>query len=131
MTRERHRILLAEDTPGFARVIQFNLEKAGFEVTLATDGRKAWEIAQQDEFDVVLTDQQMPETTGTELCAQLRELPAYETTPVMLLSAKGLELDAEHLESVGITKVLPKPLSPSELIRTLEETLATKTGQPT
>ena len=128
MNETKKRILLAEDTPGFARVMQFNLEKAGFEVVVAGNGREAWELAQQDPFDIVLTDQQMPEMTGTELCAQLRSLSSFDSVPIMLLSAKGLELDSEELSAIGITTVLPKPISPSELVRTVENALAPAAG---
>ena len=63
MNTTRKRVLVAEDSPAVARVIQFNLGKAGCEVTLAANGLQAWEHAQEQQFDIVLMDQQMPELT--------------------------------------------------------------------
>lgn len=125
MSSTQKRVLVAEDIPGLARVVQFNLKQAGFEVTVARNGLEAWRFAQAQQFDIVLTDQQMPELIGTELCARLRELPNYADVPIILLSAKGLEMNAEELkDSLGIVAVLPKPFSPVALIEVVESTLA-------
>ncbi|MBP87031.1 MAG: hypothetical protein CMJ64_10000 [Planctomycetaceae bacterium] len=57
-------ILLAEDNLALARIICFNLEAAGFQVTVARDGQEAWECAQHAKFDLVITDYGMPRMTG-------------------------------------------------------------------
>ena len=125
MSSTPKKILIAEDIPGLARVVQFNLKQAGFDVTVARNGLEAWEFAQIQQFDIVLTDQQMPELNGTELCGRLRELPQYAEVPIILLSAKGLEMDAQQLkDTLGIVAVLPKPFSPATLIEIVESTLA-------
>ena len=125
MSATNRRVLVAEDSPSFARVIQFNLQQAGFDVTLARNGLEGWERAQGNQYDIVLMDQQMPELTGTELCARLRSLPNYADIPVILISAKGLEMDAEQLEeSLGISTILPKPFSVAELLHIVEDALA-------
>ena len=125
MSSTPKKILIAEDIPGLARVVQFNLKQAGFDVTVARDGLEAWEFAQVQRFDIVLTDQQMPELNGTELCGRLRELPQYAEVPIILLSAKGLEMDAQQLkDTLGVVAVLPKPFSPAGLIEIVESTLA-------
>ncbi len=125
MNSTHRRVLVAEDIPGLARVVQFNLKQAGFEATVARNGLEAWQLAQAQQFDIVLTDQQMPELKGTELCARLRGLPNYADVPIILLSAKGLEMDAEELkDTLGIVAVLPKPFSPVALVEVVESTLA-------
>ncbi len=125
MSSTPKKILIAEDIPGLARVVQFNLKQAGFDVTVARDGLEAWKFAQVQQFDIVLTDQQMPELNGTELCGRLRELPQYAEVPIILLSAKGLEMDAQQLkDTLGVVAVLPKPFSPAGLIEIVESTLA-------
>ena len=125
MSSTPKKILIAEDIPGLARVVQFNLKQAGFDVTVARNGLEAWEFAQVQQFDIVLTDQQMPELNGTELCGRLRELPQYAEVPIILLSAKGLEMDAQQLkDTLGIVAVLPKPFSPKALIEIVESTLS-------
>ena len=87
------RVLVAEDNLGLAHVLQFNLERSGFDVAVAHDGEEAWKFIQREKFDIVITDQEMPLMTGLELCARLRELPDYKTTPVVMVTARELELD--------------------------------------
>ena len=74
-------------------MVQFSLASAGYHVTVARNGRIARELADTKQFDLVVSDHQMPEITGIELFKELRSLPAYERVPFILLTAKGLELD--------------------------------------
>ena len=116
------KVLVAEDNPALAGVVRFNLKRAGFDVTVARNGREALEAASRTPFGVVITDQQMPELTGTELCAELRRREEYRDTPIIMLTAKGLELDIEALrQRLGVWAALPKPFSPAELIGLVEE----------
>jgi CheY-like chemotaxis protein len=122
------KILIAEDNLVMAHVLQFNLERAGFEVHAAADGALALEAAMEDTFDVVITDYQMPRMNGEELVRQLRTYPEYMDTPMVLCSAKGYEIDTAQLErDLGIAEVVYKPFSPAhivELITALTATLA-------
>lgn len=116
-------ILIAEDNLVMAHVLQFNLERAGFEVHAAADGALALEAALDDSFDIIITDYQMPRMNGEEFVRQLRTHPEYSSTPVVMCSAKGYEIDTERLErELGIAEVVYKPFSPAqivELIRSL------------
>jgi CheY-like chemotaxis protein len=124
-TAGRKRILVAEDNPALAGVIRFNLSRAGFDVTTTRNGREALDAAGQSAYQLVLTDQQMPEVTGTELCAALRRQQEYRCTPIIMLTAKGLELNIEQLrEQLGVSATLPKPFSPAELVSLVEDCLA-------
>lgn len=116
------RALVVDDNLALARVTQFALDRAGFETQTARNGRLALEVAQQSPFDVVVTDQQMPEMTGIELCRQLRQLPDYVDCPIILLTAKGLELELPRLrEELGISGVFSKPFSPAAIVKAVEE----------
>jgi CheY-like chemotaxis protein len=116
------KVLVAEDNPALAGVVRYNLQRAGFDVTVARNGSEALEAAGRTSYDVVITDQQMPELTGTELCAALRRREEYRETPIIMLTAKGLELDIEGLrQRLGVWAALPKPFSPAELIGLVEE----------
>lgn len=123
------KILIAEDNLVMAHVLQFNLERAGFDVHAAADGALALEAATDETFDVVITDYQMPRMNGEELVRQLRTFPEYMDTPVVLCSAKGYEIDTAQLErDLGIAEVVYKPFSPAhivELITALTATLET------
>lgn len=117
-------ILVAEDERVMSDVIRFNLLRAGYDVTVARNGEEAWERLQTRSCDLLLTDFQMPRLTGVELCRKLRnELPDWPV-PVILLSARGLELNASVLQAeLGIAAILFKPFSPRELIQIVAESL--------
>ncbi len=117
-------VLIADDNATLARVIEFNLGEAGCQTTTVNDGREAWEVLQNRNFDAVITDYQMPGLTGTELCRRLRQQPKYEHLPIILLTAKGLELNLGLLrDELQITAIFAKPFSPQELVRELQASL--------
>ena len=114
--------LIVDDNLALARVTQFALDNAGFETQTAANGQLALELAQESDFDIVITDQQMPQLTGIELCRELRQLPGYEDCPIVLLTAKGLELELPQLrDELGISATFPKPFSPTAIVKTVQE----------
>jgi CheY-like chemotaxis protein len=118
------RALVVDDNLALARVTQFALDRAGYETQIARNGRLALEAAQLSQFDVVVTDQKMPEMTGTDLCRELRKLPEYMDCPIILLTAKGLELELPRLrEELGISGVFSKPFSPAAVVKAVEDLL--------
>lgn len=118
-------ILIAEDNRVMADVVRFNLERAGFRVTLGRDGVEALEHATRQVFDLVLTDSQMPRMDGQTLCQSLRERPEYANTPIIMCSAKGYELDPQQLKTqYGIDQILLKPFSPKQVVDVITERLA-------
>jgi CheY-like chemotaxis protein len=120
------RALIVDDNLALARVTQFALDRAGYETQTARNGRLALEVAQESQFDVVVTDQQMPEMTGIELCCELRKLGTYAECPIILLTAKGLELELPRLrEEFGINAVFSKPFSPGAVVRAVEDLVNT------
>jgi len=125
MADRKAKILVVEDNAALSGVICFNLVRAGFEVTSATNGRAALDLLEKGSFDLVLSDQQMPMLTGIQLCEHLRQLPAHRKTPFILLTAKCMEIDLVKLQhQPGVSNALPKPFSPSELITCIEDSLA-------
>ena len=126
MQDRTHKVLIVDDNLALARVIQYAMDEAGFETVTAKNARIAYELAQETQFDLVITDQQMPEMTGVELCQHLRALPEYASCPINLLTAKGLELELPKLQQeLDISAVFSKPFSPSALVNTVFEQLAT------
>jgi two-component system chemotaxis response regulator CheY len=122
---QKAKILVCEDNVALSGVITFNLVRAGFEVMSVANGRLALEALEKGNFDLVLSDQQMPMMTGIQLCENLRQLPAHRRTPFILLTAKCMEIDFLRLqEKLGVSAALPKPFSPSELIGCIEDALA-------
>jgi CheY-like chemotaxis protein len=126
MSGRLKRILVVEDNPALSRITSFNLEQAGYCVTEARSGREAWELLEQEHYDLVVTDQQMSGMTGWELCRRMRQSPAHRDTPVIFLTAKELEFDPRQLvDELSVAKVIAKPFSPRELIEFVDELSAT------
>jgi len=125
-------ILLCDDERHILRASEVKFHRAGFEVHCAGDGDEAWNMLTQPDahFDILITDYQMPRMDGLELIKRVRESAALSGMPVILLTAKGFELDREELEQrLNIQKLVVKPFSPRELLMTvtrlLEEASAT------
>lgn len=107
-------------------VVCFNLRRAGFDVTAVGNGREAVEALGHADFDLVLSDQQMPLMTGIQLCESVRQMPRHRHTPFILLTAKRMEIDFAKLQqTLGVSAALPKPFSPSELIQVIDDALTT------
>jgi CheY-like chemotaxis protein len=125
MTYDTARILVCEDNGALSAIICFNLRRAGFEITEVQNGQAALEALKRESFDLVLSDQQMPLMTGVQLCEAARKLPQHRDTPFILLTAKCMEIDVAMLQqTLGVTRALPKPFSPSELVNCIENALA-------
>lgn len=111
------RILLAEDNLAIGKVLEFNLTRAGLDVTHLQDGALAVEAAAKSQFDLIITDYQMPGNTGDELCRSIRNGETNRSTPIILCTAKGYEIDAAAMQQeYGILKAFSKPFSPSEVV---------------
>ncbi len=117
MNTMRAKILVAEDNFVLSRVIQFNLQQAGYEVTLATNGREAIDQLATTSFDLLITDYQMPLNDGAEVCDYVRKTLQNASLPIVLCSAKGLELDTSVLQQRWqLATVLLKPFSVREML---------------
>lgn len=122
MNSPEKKILIAEDNPALLAVVKFNLERAGYDAHTSTNGTEAFELAMMHKFDLIITDHQMPGLSGVELCSQLRTHPEYATTNMMMLTAKSLELDRDHiLNDLGVKHIFSKPFSPTEIIKAVDE----------
>jgi CheY-like chemotaxis protein len=124
MSADTPKILVAEDNYVMANILRFNLERTGFEVRVASSGTEAAELLQQNQFDMLLSDYQMPGLSGEELCRRVREDQRHARMPVVLISAKGYELDTDRLsKELSLAKVLFKPFSPKEVISLVQSVL--------
>jgi len=127
MRCEPARILVADDERITRNVLRFGLEQKGFAVTVARDGGQAWELLRAEEFDLVVTDYQMPVMNGEELCRRMRQDERLRGTPVLLLSAKGMEIDAAQFRrEFGVYAIIFKPFSPAGVAATIDACLREK-----
>jgi CheY-like chemotaxis protein len=116
------RVLVVEDNRVMADVMRFNFNRAGFHATWAANGKVAWDLLQTEAFNLLVTDYQMPEMDGHELCRRIRAEPRFASLPVILLTGKGLEIDRERLTvELGVSLIMYKPFSPRQLVAAAEE----------
>ncbi len=117
-------IVLCDDEIAILRAAEYKLTAAGFDVRCAGNGEDAWREIERRLPDLVVTDLQMPQLDGFGLCRRIRENPLTRHLPVIMLTAKGCELSAaESTEKYGLAKLMIKPFSPRELLRTVEQIL--------
>ena len=109
------KVLLAEDDPVSAQVLQAHLEKWGHEVLAAEDGAEAWRLFQEHEVAIVLTDWIMPHVDGLELVRRIRTTPRANYVYVILLTAKSRKEDIVRGMETGADDFLAKPFDRDEL----------------
>ncbi len=125
MSQPKAKILVVEDNVAMANVVRINLEMAGYAVTIASNGLEGARCVQNEQYQFVISDQQMPVMDGTQFCREMRKLESYRDVPTIMLTAKSLELELASLqEQLGIAALLPKPFSPSELVKVVNNLLA-------
>ena len=124
MIGQPRKVLIVEDNQAVADVIGFNLTRAGIESVITNNGREGWERVNSEPFDLIVSDFHMPKMNGEEFCRQLKQDSRFNSIPVIMLSAKGLELDSRTLkEDLGILDIVFKPFSPRDLIKTIQHHL--------
>jgi two-component system response regulator VicR len=114
------RILLVDDEPLIIDSLSYSLEREGFEVSSAMDGMQALELVAEFKPDLIVLDLLLPDISGFEVCRRLRE--SY-TTPVIMLTALGEEIDRVQGLEVGADDYLAKPFSFRELLARIRATL--------
>ena len=113
------RILLVEDEPINREVAQMLLEDVGLEVDLAENGQQAVEKAHSDRYAVILMDIQMPKMDGLEATRQILQLPGYQATPIVAMTANAFAEDKNRCFAAGMDDYLTKPVKPESLYATL------------
>ncbi|MGE5672265.1 MAG: response regulator transcription factor [Mycobacterium leprae] len=113
MTTASKRILVVDDDQKILKALDQALRKEGYEVCRAADGEEALEIAHQTEPDLIVLDIMLPRLDGFEVCAKLR---ALSNVPILILSARGEEMDKVVGFNVGADDYLTKPFRLSELV---------------
>lgn len=121
-------ILVAEDERDIRELIHFTLMFAGHQVTQASNGLEAVELAAQVKPDLIMMDVRMPKMTGYEACRQMKQNDATKHIPVVFLSAKGQDEEVQTGMEVGATAYILKPFAPEELTRRIAEILANADG---
>ena len=111
------KILVIEDDPVVARLMQYTLTKHGYEVQTASNGLEGLRKARQERPDLIILDVMLPGIDGYEICHRLRAEPRTSAIPIMIYSAKGQEDDLAAGQRVGANDYLMKPAEPYEITR--------------
>lgn len=116
-------ILAVDDSASMRQMVGFTLKSAGHDVIEAADGREALTIARQRGVDLVLTDVNMPNLDGIGLVSQLRALPSYKFTPILLLTTESSADKKQAGKAAGATGWIVKPFQPEQLLATIRKVL--------
>jgi DNA-binding response OmpR family regulator len=109
-------VLLADDDPGLRRLIGTTLGTEDFDLLHATDGEEALEIAREKHPELVLLDVNMPKLDGFEVCRNLKNEPATAGIKIVMLTARGADVDRARGREAGADDYFIKPFSPVQLL---------------
>ena len=119
------RIIVCDDEPHILRAVSLKFSRAGFDVQGVPDAEACWELLQKHPPALLITDYTMPGENGAQLVARIRAHETLADLPVILLTARGLELgeQAAELEALNLCAIVAKPFSPRELVVKVYEIL--------
>ncbi len=109
-------VLIVEDERDLQKVLAYNFKQAGFDVVTAGDARTALRAVKEERFDLVILDIMLPDMPGTEVCRRLKQTPATAEIPVVMVTAKGEEVDRVVGFEIGADDYVVKPFSVRELV---------------
>ena len=118
---EKQIILVAEDDPGLNRLISFKLQKEGYQVISAFDGKEALNAALNENISAITLDIMMPFLDGIQVLKRVR--PVKPDLPVVVLSVKSRENDLHQALELGANAYMTKPFQPEQLIEKLKQVL--------
>jgi two-component system, OmpR family, alkaline phosphatase synthesis response regulator PhoP len=118
------KILVADDEPNIVTALEFLLQRDGYEVLIARNGEEALQLIESDRPDLVLLDVMMPVRSGYDVCRQIRERPDLGRTKVVMLSAKGRDVEVSKGLALGADLYVTKPFSTRDLMDKIKALLA-------
>jgi DNA-binding response OmpR family regulator len=118
------KVLIADDEENIVISLEFLLKREGFEVLVASDGEAALQMVAEHRPDLVLLDVMMPKRNGYEVCQRMREHPEWRGIKIIMLSAKGRDVEVSKGVSLGADLYVTKPFSNAELVAQINALLA-------
>ncbi|MCD6379348.1 response regulator [bacterium] len=120
------KVLVVDDEENITQILEFSIAAEGYEVVTASNGEEAIEKARKEQPNLIILDIMMPKVDGYEACRVIKSNPLTKKIPVILLTAKGREIDKRLGFEVGADDYIVKPFSPSKLIEKINEYLYTR-----
>jgi DNA-binding response OmpR family regulator len=121
-----HSILAAEDDPSILISLEFLLKNAGYAVTTADHGERAWLTLQKQSFDLIVLDVMLPGIDGLELCRRIRTTKPLKAAKILLLSARGRDSEIDAGLRLGADAYMTKPFGTREFLDTVAQLLASE-----
>ena len=112
----RKKVLIADDEPNIVTALEFLLERNGYEVYIARNGDAALKLVEAHRPDLVLLDVMMPVRSGFEVCQRMRERADWRDIKIIMLTAKGRDVEMSKGLSLGADSYVTKPFSTHELV---------------
>ena len=116
-------ILAVDDSSTMRQMLSITLRNAGHQVTQAEDGLVALDIAREQKFDLVITDVRMPNMDGITLVSELRKLPGFEATPLLVLTTESATSKKQSGKAAGATGWIVKPFNKAQLLKVISTAL--------
>ena len=120
------KILVVDDEVYILHILDFILGAENYDVITATNGEQALQKVREEKPDLVILDIMMPKLDGYETCRLIKKDPATKMIPVILLTAKGREVDQKLGHEVGASDYMTKPFSPTKLIERVQAILGVR-----
>ncbi|MGJ8693251.1 MAG: response regulator [Thalassotalea sp.] len=114
------KVLVVDDSNSIRDMVSFTLKSAGFNTVEAQDGLEGLNKAKVESYDLVISDVNMPNMDGIELCQELRKLPAFKFTPILMLTTESSGDMKMRGKAAGATGWLVKPFNPEKLLATIK-----------
>ena len=119
----RKRVLIADDEPNIVTSLECLMERAGYETRVAANGQEALDLAASFRPDLLLLDVMFPVKSGYEVCQQLKSQPATRDIKVVMISAKGRDVEVAKALELGADAYVTKPFSTRELVAKVRDML--------
>ena len=116
-------ILAVDDSASIRQMVSFTLKSAGYEITEAVDGQDGLNKAKSKSFNLILTDQNMPNMDGLSLIKNLRAMPAYKTVPILMLTTESGDTMKMQGKAAGATGWLVKTFDPAKLVEVVKKVI--------
>ena len=123
-TEMANKILVVDDEPNIVLSLEFLMKQAGFQVRTASDGEAALAAVAAEQPDLMLLDVMMPRKNGYEVCQAVRANPEWKGIRIIMLTAKGREVEREKGMALGADDYITKPFSTQEVVDRVRELLA-------
>ena len=121
--RAQRQVLIVDDEPSIVLSLEFLMKQAGYAVRTATDGESALQAIRESPPDLVLLDVNLPRRSGYEVCEAVRANPEWAHVRILMLTAKGRDIELQKGLALGANDYVTKPFSTREVVRKVREML--------